>query len=136
MRERFLYAGYDVGAKRCSQARGGLHTLNARLFCRPSRESDCLSSGIDLTAVIVAVCRYFNIEEEELASFAKRPKIASARAVVGHIATRYLRVSGSEVARRLNVDGSTISREVQRVEHDCDLIEDVLCRLEGNTSQG
>jgi len=75
--------------------------------------------------VIAAVCRYFNIEEEELASPAKRPKISRARAVVGHIATRYLQVCGSEAARRLNVDRSVISRAVQRIEHDQDLTEAV-----------
>ena len=89
------------------------------------RKVQIQSSGIDLTGVIAAVCHYFNIREEDLASPTKRSNIACARAVVGHIATRYLSVPGSEVARRLNLDRSAISRAVRRVERDQDLIEAV-----------
>jgi predicted regulator of amino acid metabolism with ACT domain len=41
----------------------------------------------------------------------------------GHIATRDLSISGSEVARRLQVDRSEVSRAVRRVENDSDLLE-------------
>jgi len=80
------------------------------------------SAGMTLSGVIVAVCRYLNINEKELAGPTRRPKIASARALVGYIATRELSISGSEVARRLNVDRSAISRAVQRAANDADLI--------------
>jgi len=80
------------------------------------------SAGMDLSGVIAAVCRYLNIDEKELAGPTRRPKIASARALVGYIATRELSISGSEVARRLNVDRSAISRAVQRAGNDADLI--------------
>jgi len=72
--------------------------------------------------VIAAVCRYLNVDEKELAGPTRRPKIARARALVGYIATRELSISGSEVARRLNVDRSAISRAVQRAGNDEDLI--------------
>jgi chromosomal replication initiation ATPase DnaA len=72
--------------------------------------------------VIAAVCCHLNIEEKELARPARRPKIARVRALVGYIATRELSISGSEVARRLNVDRSAISRAVQRAGNDADLI--------------
>jgi hypothetical protein len=42
--------------------------------------------------------------------------------MVGYIATRKLSISGSEVARRLNVDLSAISRAMQRAGNDADLI--------------
>ena len=80
------------------------------------------SAGIDLSAVIDAVCRYFGIDPKELISPTKRPKIARARAVIGHIATRDLSISGSEVARLLYVDRSAISRAVQRLRDDTELI--------------
>ena len=47
---------------------------------------------------------------------------ARARAVLSHIATRELSISGSEVGRRVHVDRSAVSRAVQRVEKDPDLI--------------
>jgi len=80
------------------------------------------SAGMNLSGVIAAVCRYLNINEKELAGPTRRPKIASGRALVGYIATRELSISGSEVARRLNVDRSAISRAVQRAANDADLI--------------
>jgi predicted regulator of amino acid metabolism with ACT domain len=58
--------------------------------------------------------------------------------MVSHIATRDLSISGSEVARRLNVDRSAMSRAVQRVGSDADLIvaaRKILELLESETSQ-
>jgi len=72
--------------------------------------------------VIGAVCRNLNIHEKELASPTKRLKVAQARAELSHIATRALWISGSEVARRLNVDRSAFSRAAQRVENDPELM--------------
>lgn len=76
------------------------------------------SSGIDLSAVIAAVCRHFKIAEKELGSTSKRLEIARARALVSYIATRELAISGSEVACRLKVDRSATSRAAQRVAND------------------
>ena len=45
-----------------------------------------IQSGMDISGVIAAVCRYLKIDEKELASPTRRPKIASARALVGYIA--------------------------------------------------
>jgi chromosomal replication initiation ATPase DnaA len=89
---------------------------------RYDRRMQLQAVGIHLSTVIAAVCRNFNIDEEELAGITKRRKIAQARALVGYIATRELSISGSEVARRLNVDRSAVSRAVQRVGNDPGLI--------------
>jgi len=78
-------------------------------------------AGIDLSAVIAAACRYLDIEEKELARPAIRVEIARARALIRHVATQILSISGSEVARRLNVDRSAISRSTQRVSRDPEL---------------
>lgn len=56
------------------------------------------SAGIDLSAVIGAVCRYFEIDEKELRRTTKRLEIARARALVSHIATREFSISCSYVA--------------------------------------
>jgi putative transposase len=79
------------------------------------------ASGVDLSRVIDTVCEFLKVEERELASPTRRPKIARARALVGLIAIRDLSITGSEVARRLNVDRSAISRAVQRANRDPDL---------------
>jgi len=68
-------------------------------------------------------CHHFGVDHRELLSGAKGSKVAQARAVISHIATRDLSISGSEVARRLQVDRSAVSRAVRRVEADPDLPE-------------
>jgi len=79
------------------------------------------SSGIDLSAVIAAACRYLGIEEKELARPTKLVEVALARALISYVATQILSISGSEVARRFNVDRSAISRATLRVSQDPEL---------------
>jgi len=60
------------------------------------------SAGIDLSAVIAAVCRYLGIEEKELARPTRRVEIARARGLIGYVAMQNLSISGKEVARRFS----------------------------------
>jgi REP element-mobilizing transposase RayT len=85
------------------------------------RKMRILSAGIDLSAIITAVCRYFSIDEKEVAGPTKRILIARARALVSYMATRDLSISGSQVGRRLNLDRSAVSRAAQRVRNDTEL---------------
>jgi len=80
------------------------------------------SAGIDLSAVIEAVCRYFGIEQKNLAGPTKQVKIARVGALIGYMATQDLSISGSEVARRLDIDRSAVSRAVQRARKDAELM--------------
>ena len=80
------------------------------------------SAGIDLSAVIEAVCRYFGIRQKKLAGSTKQVKTARARALISYMATQDLSISGSEVARRLNIDRSAVSRAVQRARKDAELM--------------
>ena len=102
------------------------------------RRMQLQSAGIDLTALIAAVCRFLDIDDKELAGPTKRLEIARARALVSYTATRNLSISGSEVARRLNVDRSAIRRAAQRVSRDPESIaaaKTLLGLLELETSQ-
>lgn len=80
-------------------------------------------AGVDLSGLITAGCRHFGIEHKELLSGAKDRKVAQARAVISHIATRDLSFSGSEVARRFQVDRSAVSRAVRKAGNDPALLE-------------
>ena len=80
------------------------------------------SAGIDLSAVIAVACRYLGIEEKELARPTRRVEIARARALITFVAAQNLSISGSEVARRFNVDRSAISRASQRVSRNPELL--------------
>ena len=102
------------------------------------RRMQLQSTGIDLSALIAAVCRFLDIDDNELAGPTKRIEIARARALVSYTSTRDLLISGSEVARRLNLDRSTVSRAAQRVSRDPDLIattKTILRLLEHENSQ-
>ena len=79
------------------------------------------SAGIDLSAVIAAACRYLGIEEKELARLTIRVEIARARSLFSYVAVQILPISGSEVARRFNVDRSATSRAALRVSRDPEL---------------
>lgn len=87
------------------------------------RKMKLQAAGIDLSTVAEAVCRHAGIEEKLLASPSKRPATARARALIGHIACMEFLISGSEVARRLNVDRSAVSRATRRVGEDPELSE-------------
>jgi predicted regulator of amino acid metabolism with ACT domain len=56
-----------------------------------------------------------------LAGPRKRPATARARALIGHIACVEFLIPGSEVARRLNIDRSAVSRATRRVGEDPEL---------------
>ncbi len=78
------------------------------------------SANINLSDLIEATCQYHGIEEQELTGPTKQVQIARVRALIAYMATQDLSIPGSEVARRLNVDRSAVSRAVQRVRHDAE----------------
>jgi predicted regulator of amino acid metabolism with ACT domain len=47
-----------------------------------------------------------------------KKQISQARALICYLAVRDLRISGADVARRMNIDRSSVSRAVRRVEAD------------------
>jgi predicted regulator of amino acid metabolism with ACT domain len=75
----------------------------------------------DLSSVIAVACRYLGIEEKEMARLTIRVEIASALAMINYFTTQNLSISGSEVARRFNVDRSSISRATKMVSQDPEL---------------
>ena len=85
------------------------------------RKMKLQAAGIDLSAVIEAVCRHAGIEEKQLTGLNKRPVSARARALIGHIACVEFLIPGSEVARRLNLYRSAVSRATRRVGEDREL---------------
>jgi len=80
------------------------------------------SAGIDLSEVAATASRYLGIEERELTRPTIRVEIARVRALISFVAMQILSISGSEVARRFNVDRSAISRATQRVSRDPELL--------------
>ena len=96
------------------------------------------SAGIGLEELIGGACRHFGIGEKDLRGPTKRPSIAQARGVIGRVAARELSIPGSEVARRFKQDRSAVSRAVQRVENNEELMKAataIMEQLRGETKQ-
>jgi hypothetical protein len=96
------------------------------------------SGGLDLSAVVAAVCRHLQVDERELESTSRRLEVARARALVSHIATRELSIPGSEVARRFHIDRSAVSRAAHRTGCDPELAsatKTILGLIKPDTSQ-
>lgn len=80
------------------------------------------AAGIDLNAVIDTVCAHFDIMPEDLSGYSRRLSICHARGLVSYLAVRELRMSGAAVARRMNLDRSSVSRAIARVSKEPRLI--------------
>jgi chromosomal replication initiation ATPase DnaA len=65
-----------------------------------------------------AVSANFGVDTAELSGSSRRQQICQARALVSYLAVRELMISGADVARRMNIDRSTVSRAVGRVQAD------------------
>jgi predicted regulator of amino acid metabolism with ACT domain len=48
--------------------------------------------------------------------------ICQARALISYLAVQAFRMTGAEVARRLNIDRSSVSRAIKRVQNDPELM--------------
>ena len=83
------------------------------------------TAGIDLDAVIDAVCAHLDVTPEDLSGTSRRLPISHARSLVSYLAVRELRISGAAVARRMNQDRSSVSRAIARVSQEPQLMERV-----------
>jgi chromosomal replication initiation ATPase DnaA len=76
------------------------------------------ASGIDLEVVPAVVSAHLGLERAELSGPARRQQISQARGLISYLAVRELRISEADVARGMNIDRSSVSRAVRRVEAD------------------
>jgi chromosomal replication initiation ATPase DnaA len=76
------------------------------------------ASGIDFDGVMDVVTAHLGVNTAELSGPSRRQQICQARALISYLAVRGLRISGADVARRMNIDRSSVSRAVRRVEAD------------------
>jgi chromosomal replication initiation ATPase DnaA len=75
------------------------------------------------------ICAYFEVMPEDLSGYCRRLPICHARSLVGYPAVRELRMSSAAVARRMNVDRSSVSRAIARVSKQPRLMEIVSAML-------
>ena len=72
------------------------------------------NQGLDLETVLSRVANYYEIDVDTLQTASKQPGITKARSAVCYLAVRKLKVSGTAVARKLNITPSAVSKAVIR----------------------
>ena len=73
-----------------------------------------LAKGPDLDALIDYIAKYFKIDAQSLCTATKQPVISRARALLCYFAVFKLMMQGAEVARRLSVSPSSVSKSAAR----------------------
>ena len=72
--------------------------------------------GYDVDKVIELVAKLFELKAEEVLSSSKQPQRVKARSLLCYWAVRELEISGADIARRLKISQSAVSRAVARGE--------------------
>jgi putative transposase len=74
------------------------------------------SQGLNYDALVSRVAYYYGIEINELMTKSKVPAIARARSILCYLAVRKLGLNGNEVALKLNISPSAVSKATRRGE--------------------
>jgi REP element-mobilizing transposase RayT len=74
--------------------------------------------GFDLDTLIEQISDYFEIEAELIKSTGKQRQASRARSLLCYLAVSRLKISGAEIARKLNVSPSTVSKCIYRGQSD------------------
>lgn len=74
--------------------------------------------NLDLDAMITFIAQYCKVDETLIKSTVKQRNISQARAITAHIAIDRLRITGAEIARKLNLTPSTVSKLAARGRKD------------------
>ncbi len=72
------------------------------------------SQGLDLETLVVRVADYYSIDINDLTTGSRERAIVRARSVFCFLAVRKLKVSGTEVALKMNITQSAVSKSVIR----------------------
>ena len=80
--------------------------------------------GYDVDKVVELVAKLFDLEAEEVLSSSKQPQRVKARSLLCYWAVKELEIGGVDIARRLKISQSAVSRAVargERIAADMDL---------------
>jgi hypothetical protein len=74
------------------------------------------ASGISLDSLVSSVADHYGLEAEKLMIASKEPRVVKARSTLCYIAVRKLMLSGKQVALKLNISPSAVSKAIRRGE--------------------
>ena len=78
------------------------------------RRTAARMEDIGLEKIIAVVCEHFSLNAATIVSPTKRSAVAQARAIISHLAFDVFRLSGIDIARRLSVTPSAVSKLAAR----------------------
>jgi REP element-mobilizing transposase RayT len=95
------------------------------------QKSRIRASGLDLNQLVEKVAAFYNIESEDLKTASKQSTITLARRMLCFLAVRKLMLSCTEVARKLNISPTAVSRAAEIGRHlpDRDKIQKKVLKL-------
>ncbi len=93
-------------------ALGALHPI----VCRGIEQTEIFRDNTDRDGFVARLGRVFSMQPVQVLSSTKQPQLVKARSLLCYWAIKELEMHGAEVARRLNVSNSTLSRSVTRGE--------------------
>ena len=77
-----------------------------------------MAKGVDLNTLIAGVADHFQIEPQTIKSAVKQRRVSRARAIVCCLAVYHLRLSATDVARKLSLTPSAVSKLLVRGRQD------------------
>jgi putative transposase len=78
-----------------------------------TRKEKLLKAGWDLEKVIDHICKKYSIDKSDIMLKGRQDNKAKAKAVISYIAHRDLGISGTEIAKRLNISNVAVSKNVR-----------------------
>src|SRR5699024_10122088 len=75
-----------------------------------------LSQRVTIDKIREAVCQYFQLEEDKLKSGLRQSEYAYGRHLIRYIAYNKIKMDKSEIARKLNIEHTTVINSVKRIE--------------------
>ena len=83
---------------------------------RLARRFQLQAQGVDFAKALDSVATAFNLKPVQVLSSVKQPLRVKARSVLCYWAVKKLEMSGADVARKLNISNSAVSRSLERGE--------------------
>ena len=78
------------------------------------KKTRAMAKGLDLDTLVAAVAKHFSIDPDIIRSSSKQRTISRLRSIICYLAEDKLMISGADIARKLNLSPSAVSKSAVR----------------------
>jgi putative transposase len=78
------------------------------------RKTEIMAKGLSIDQLIITVAKYMDLDADLIAKRGKKRSVALARSIICALAVDRLMLSGADIARRLHITPSAVSKLVAR----------------------